>query len=504
MNDPTERWLLSNLKLAFSLGGPDSGALLTAPHGLRTLKALSEISYFALYGSFEVSSELLTSLKTLLAPILTSSSFFSLMRFNTDYAPLFLSLCDVGLKLNVLDGSSYDSVQKLCRILFEMGPERVPFRQLDLLYGLRNLGFNVDQSLQRGVLSTGCLMSLHRVRNIQANDAYALTHNIFYLTDFGRQAMDLEPSIVEESKLALKRLAYIAVAEDNMDLLSEYVLCFGYLNAVNHDVIAFSDEIRSRKQVGSYWHGPVRMEGALGRLHIPPALYSFYSNYHTTLLAWQATKVNGRIVRQMQTRVVPTRTTGGDAIVHACVISDVEAIVAGSSSASSDFAFVIWVANRLGFGLGELIDDMARNLSEVSPDHSPLIENLRLITGHDPVNGRENPSLNFATFDELWEYSRWLSNQEPRSRARSIEARLCRAYEHNRSIYIRLLALGLALDIFSITELRRELSYVDSLYSPGGQFLWREQRKDVDVEIANTALVGKLMLAALARHTEAI
>src|SRR5258705_4286774 len=106
MNDVSETWLLDNLREAMSLGRNGPGELFTAPHGIRLLKAISEISYFGLYGSFNVSSAFLQSLKELLAPILGRSSFFSLMRFNTDYAPLFLSLCDVGFRFQFLHHSS--------------------------------------------------------------------------------------------------------------------------------------------------------------------------------------------------------------------------------------------------------------------------------------------------------------------------------------------------------------------------------------------------------------
>jgi len=492
MNDVSETWLLDNLREAMSLGRNGPGELFTAPHGIRLLKAISEISYFGLYGSFNVSSAFLQSLKELLAPILGSSSFFSLMRFNTDYAPLFLSLCDVGFRFQILDHSSERRVQKLCKIIFETGPERVPFRYLDMLYGLNNLGFEVSAELREKVLSWGCLSSLGRLRNVGPSDAYALTHNIFYLTDFGRNPDELEDAVLHEVAPVLKRLSYNAVLQNDMDLLSEYVLCFGYLQSVDEEVLEFSNELQSRKQPEGYWLGPIDMKSSLNELKVSPTLHAFYSHYHTTLLAWQATKVNAEPRRaETRCRLLDSKSPEQIGFIdNDDVIAEINAIVQ-SGVGSSDFSFVIWIANQLGFGFEAIIDDIAKQLSALSMgQHSPSIDNLRLITARGSVVGSENSDREFMTINDVWEYARWLSNEHSESRARSVRKRLYREYERNRGIYIRVLALGVIFKVFSISELNSELSYVDSLYSPEGEFLWRENSEKTAAHSVNSGLVG--------------
>lgn len=496
MEDPAEVWLITNLQKASSLEVKHSSDLFTRAHGLRFLKAISEISFFGIYGTFDKSDTFLPSLRKLLVPIFAWPDFFSAMRFNTDYATLFLSLCDVGLRLELLDPSSGPHILKLCGILRDMGPERVPFRQLDLLYGLTNLGFSIDPTLRESALASGCFGNAKRVRNLTSSDGYALTHNIFYLTDFGRNPENINPELLKDIICTLKRLSAVAISENNMDLLAEYILCFGYLNSIDEDTIEFSDHLRAQQRPEGYWEGPVQMTAELERLAVPPQLYSFYSNYHTTLLGWQAAK-SVNCTRRFESRKVYALTTGG-AQPEDRIIAEVRG-KSLSARVSPDFSFVIWIANQLNFGFQEELDELARALTHCSSSVAlPSIRNLRFVAGL-PIESEQVTSANGDLTDDVWEFARLVSNESPSERCYLVSRRLALEYERNRSAYVRVLALGIASKAFSILDLKNEMEYVDSLYSSDRNYLWQEVAEGSCDFVANTALIGRILLKAFSQ-----
>jgi hypothetical protein len=490
-----ETWLLLNLQNAASLEGTPSDVLLR-PHGLRFLKALTEISYFGIYGSVCTSDHFILSIREMLTPFVQHPNFFSFMRFNTDCSSLFLSLCDVGFRLDLLDGAATSNIQKLCEILSETGPERVPFRQLDLLHGLDNLGYPIDVSLREMALKTGCFANTKRLQNLTSADGYALTHNIFYLTDFGRSPQCVDPQLLPDVQQALQHLSAIAVSEQNMDLLSEYLLCIGYLNLVDEGTRENCRLLSAFQQRDGSWLGPVEMGSALKKLEVPLQLHPFYSNYHTTLLAWQAQKVIAGIgtLRTREARPLcqpfqPTHWTD--------IINEIR-LISSSGEMSSDFSFVIWVANRLGFGFQQEIDELRVELFKIkSWEGLPSVENLRLVAGlacsqpDDPC-GHDEPRV--ETCYDIWEVAHVLARKNrDQSLPRLLKNRLSVESQRNRGAYVRLLALGVIFDIFPIISLENELAYVETLYSPSGEFFWRRR---VSPDSTNTAIIGKLLLKA--------
>jgi hypothetical protein len=303
--------------------------------------------------------------------------------------------------------------------------------------------------------------------------------------------------------MALKRLSHIAIIENNMDLLSEYVLCLGYLNSFDDDLTDFSTVLKAQQQPEGHWLGPVDMKEALKGLKVPPALHSFYRHYHTTLLAWQAVKVQ-RTVRRMEERRASINwgTVNGRRLQYeADVLSEVSAGIE-TNRESTDFCFVIWIANKLKFGFDEIISDMAKELSTLPVrDDISSIENLRMVAGLEVSSVGKNNNWELKTVNEFWDFARWLTNESCASRTRSIRNRLFIEYERNRSMYIRMLALAVSFDVFSIPELRKEMAYLDTLYCPEGKFLWREN-VIATPESDNTALVGKLLLSLAINGSE--
>ncbi|MGW2643018.1 DUF6895 family protein [Streptomyces sp. NPDC001348] len=104
--------------------------------------------------------------------------------------------------------------------------ERIPYRQLDLLHTLFLCGIEHDLPAMDTVLPFTLLCQNPNVLKLADRDIYALTHTVFYATDFGRR----EPvwprgrgtgTAVE----ILEALLVLAEARANADLVGELLCC---------------------------------------------------------------------------------------------------------------------------------------------------------------------------------------------------------------------------------------------------------------------------------------
>lgn len=496
MDDATEIWLVDNLKVAFSQGSNDPCEIFARPEGIRLLKATGEIAYFLTYGALEVSEDFISSILAIVEPIITSPSFFSLMRFNPDYATLFLSLLDVGHHFQLIDRRDVDDISKILRWFAACGPERVPYRQIDQLYGLKNLGHAAeDRDLDR-IAQFGCLRDEDRILNIQQHDAYALTHTIFYLTDFGRLPSPLDARLSASIAHTLTRLSYVSISENDMDLLAEYVLCAIYCKWMNAEFAGFVEILKSQRQNGGYWKGPFSIDASLKRDSIPEGLHPFYSHYHTTILAWQAGKYDRDLQRHNKPRAVAAYAWNLPVTNYWSSVCDDISAVLDAGDRSSDVMLVAWVANRLGMGfegifssLRDIVGCLERSIQSVE------VDKLRFLCGHglDAYRNR-SPSFDIDTVDDLWIFAFTVSTMAAIDKIRTIRKYLSLAYETNRIAYVRILSVAVGLQLIDGDSLGHEVKYLDSLYSAKGVFLWSPGGIDDGNNYRNASLLGRLIL----------
>ncbi|MEV0966186.1 hypothetical protein AB0J25_27005 [Streptomyces sp. NPDC049910] len=110
--------------------------------------------------------------------------------------------------------------------------ERVPYRQLDLLHTLYLCGIEPDPSSMDAVLPFTLLCRRPNVLKLTDRDVYAVTHTIFYATDFGLR----EPAWPSgfrpgEGTELLEALLVLAEARANADLVGELLCCLYCLGA---------------------------------------------------------------------------------------------------------------------------------------------------------------------------------------------------------------------------------------------------------------------------------
>ncbi|WP_416979410.1 DUF6895 family protein [Streptomyces sp. T028] len=164
--------------------------------------------------------------------------------------------------------------------------ERVPYRQLDLLHTLYLCGIEHDLSAMDTVLPFSILCRRPNVLKLADRDVYAITHTLFYVTDFGRREpvwpRGYSPG---EAVELLEALLVLAEARTNADLVGELLCCLYCLGVTDSEAAH-----RAWEFLESVQEDNGRVNGPEGILH--PGLDSdnadfrhWAEGYHTTIVA---------------------------------------------------------------------------------------------------------------------------------------------------------------------------------------------------------------------------
>jgi hypothetical protein len=122
----------------------------------------------------------------------------------------------------------------LRQIDFFEGMDRVPYREMDLVYCYARIGIpDVDRTMKVWFAGTafGRQQGLARYT---IDDIYSLTHAIFYLTGVGQHsaAKHLEASTLDRLRRELVALTAVMMRADNVDVLGELLMCWYFCEIV--------------------------------------------------------------------------------------------------------------------------------------------------------------------------------------------------------------------------------------------------------------------------------
>ncbi|WP_313896459.1 DUF6895 family protein [Streptomyces sp. GC420] len=164
--------------------------------------------------------------------------------------------------------------------------ERVPYRQLDLLHTLYLCGIEHGLTSMDDVLPFTILCRRPNVLKLADRDVYAITHTIFYVTDFGlREPVWPRGYHPGEGVELLEALLVLAEARANADLVGELLCCLYCLGATDSHAAD-----RAWAFLESVQEDSGRMNGPEGILH--PGIHggdnyfrSWAEGYHTTIVA---------------------------------------------------------------------------------------------------------------------------------------------------------------------------------------------------------------------------
>ncbi|GFH34467.1 hypothetical protein SCWH03_06810 [Streptomyces pacificus] len=164
--------------------------------------------------------------------------------------------------------------------------ERVPYRQLDLLHTLYLCGIEHDPSSMDAVLPFTLLCRRPNVLKLTDRDVYAVTHTLFYATDFGlREPAWPSGFCPGEGVELLEALLVLAEARANADLVGELLCCLYCLGVADSHATD-----RAWSFLESVQEDNGRVAGPEGILH-PEAeameadFRHWAEGYHTTVVA---------------------------------------------------------------------------------------------------------------------------------------------------------------------------------------------------------------------------
>ncbi|MER6305549.1 hypothetical protein [Streptomyces sp. NPDC001657] len=164
--------------------------------------------------------------------------------------------------------------------------ERIPYRQLDLLHTLELCGVPHSLPAMDEVLPFTLLCNKPNVVKLSDRDIYAITHTIFYATDFGLREphwpSDFDPGAAVE---LLEALLVLTLDQGNADLVGELLCCLLCLG------------VRDSAEARRAWEFLAAAQEAEGRVNGPPgvvhpgladgdeAYQHWATGYHTTIVA---------------------------------------------------------------------------------------------------------------------------------------------------------------------------------------------------------------------------
>lgn len=240
----------------------------------------------------ESSKSLLGKLESFSEEIILSSGYYeqiclNLRNFRLFAVPVIYYLCfNKNKRIERL-------INRVYMQAFSISPEYIPYRLLDIEHSIslseRYTGTKIAAKMQKDVYAT-ILNSHYDIINWGIEEEYALTHSIFYITDFGNKQLpdDLKCNAVQNIPI----LCYQKVIEEDLDLLGEYVMNLCNLNVLPQFRLDMYKYIAEKQTQQGYFIGPRRK----GMNKLNESVSDLFirkrnvvrNNYHTTLVAIMA------------------------------------------------------------------------------------------------------------------------------------------------------------------------------------------------------------------------
>lgn len=161
------------------------------------------------------------------------------------------------------------------------------WRRLDVAHGFAALGYRPFPSNPE--VGTW-LYGLPEPWMISEDIAYAVTHEIFYITDFGWQPERLTCQISDYVTAWLPAWSEIWARQNNWDLFAEFAMVAACLGKPSG---AMLDRLATVQDSGGYFPGPGGSAASLIGSQTSAPRACFLANYHTTLVALMAFAMAG-------------------------------------------------------------------------------------------------------------------------------------------------------------------------------------------------------------------
>jgi len=108
------------------------------------------------------------------------------------------------------------------------GMDRLPYREMDLQYGLSKVGRPESEAKLPVLFRDTAFGRGQLIPRYSVDDIYSLTHALFYLTDLGIRSLDtvLDGPTRHRLRRDLIQLTVVMIRGDNCDVLGELLICW--------------------------------------------------------------------------------------------------------------------------------------------------------------------------------------------------------------------------------------------------------------------------------------
>jgi hypothetical protein len=200
------------------------------------------------------------------------------------YTMIYASLRECGVEPTHFK----ETLKKMLGQGYCIAREMQPFRRMDLFYvlGKSNLTNSRSRSLESLYRET-VLYKIPSVLFLELSDVYAITHIIFYLSDFGfKKITTMSHKDKQLIHWSLANLIGIYLHKRNWDILSELLLSCHCLHWYPYPIYKCAWEclLNSQRSDGSI-PGPCYYSEMSQRMGPEEAKNYFINNYHSTLIA---------------------------------------------------------------------------------------------------------------------------------------------------------------------------------------------------------------------------
>jgi hypothetical protein len=195
-----------------------------------------------------------------------------------DVAGIAASFEEVGYASNRLKRL----VGEVSRLTATRAVEAPNWRRIALRYSLTKLGTECGPS-EDGDRSW--LQSRPEPWMISDGSAYAVTHEVFYRTDFGAEPAALGEDVTRYLALWLPPWTRSFAEEENWDLVAELLLSARFVGVYGHAAFPHVEALRAAQREDGSFAGPAGAGRGLLHVDHAPVRRRFLSCYHTTLVA---------------------------------------------------------------------------------------------------------------------------------------------------------------------------------------------------------------------------
>lgn len=128
------------------------------------------------------------------------------------------------------------SISRLYAVGFLNNQEVVPYRALDVAYFTSKAGLAPPDDPENLARSTFLFKTKRRLY-IDHELAYAITHTIFYLTDFGHKTSEIIEANIANVRNILLSLIVHHVRSGHFDILGELLACWFFCNSPDNEIV---------------------------------------------------------------------------------------------------------------------------------------------------------------------------------------------------------------------------------------------------------------------------